>query len=189
MRQSPSLHWASTALALPAMLVFYRTSATAQTGVTDPVLRRLWALGMDSSQTWELAQTLFDSIGPRLTGTTSLTAASDWVMQRYRAWGIGARTEQYGTWRGWRRGHSRIELVAPRARSLEATLLGYSPGTGGVDLTGATIILPLVKDSAEFARWLPNVRGKFVLVSPAYPSCRPEEEWRVMATPASSRRC
>ncbi|HEV8214607.1 MAG TPA: peptidase M28, partial [Gemmatimonadaceae bacterium] len=50
----------------------------AQTGITDPVLRRIWALGMDSSHTWDLAQVLFDSIGPRLTGTPNGTNASDW---------------------------------------------------------------------------------------------------------------
>jgi carboxypeptidase Q len=171
-----------------ALLVFGATPSRAQTGVTDPVLRRLWTLGMDSSNTRDLSQTLFDSIGPRLTGTGGLKAASDWIMKRYRAWGIEARTEPYGTWRGWRRGHARIELVAPRVRTLEATLLGYSPGTAGRDVIGATILLPMVRDSAEFARWLPNVKGKFVLASPAYSSCRPEEEWKAMATPESKAR-
>ncbi len=175
-------------MVLLALLILCATPSMAQTGVTDPVLRHLWTLGMDSSKTWDLSQTLFDSIGPRLTGTPNVKAASDWIMKMYRAWGIEARTEQYGTWRGWRRGHSQIELVAPRVRTLEATLLGYSPGTAGHDLIGATIILPLVRDSVEFARWLPNAKGKFVLVSPAYPSCRPEEEWKVMATPESKAR-
>jgi hypothetical protein len=32
---------------------------------------------MDSSRTEQLAQTLFDSIGPRFTGSPGLTAASD----------------------------------------------------------------------------------------------------------------
>jgi len=42
--------------------------ATAQTFSTDdPVLRRLWVEGMENSQTYPLAQALFDSIGPRLT--------------------------------------------------------------------------------------------------------------------------
>ena len=106
---------------------------------------------------------LFDSIGPRLTGTPQGTQASDWVMKMYRSWGIDAKREQYGTWRGWRRGYSHIDLVKPRVRSLEATMLGYSPGTAGKDVIGTTIILPMVKDSDEFVQWLPNVKGKFVL--------------------------
>src|SRR4051812_49303318 len=127
----------------------------AQSGVTDPVLKRLWTLGMDSSHTWDLAQVFFDSIGPRLTGTPQGTEASDWVMKNYRAWGIDARREQYGTWRGWSRGYSHIDLVKPRIRTLEAMTLGNSPGTGGKDVTGATVILPMVADSNEFVRWLP----------------------------------
>ena len=162
------------------------TSLPAQ--ISDPVLKRMWSLGMDSSQTWDIAQTLLDSIGPRLTGTPQGTQASDWVIKKFKEWGIDAKREQYGTWRGWRRGHSHIDLIKPRVRSLEATTLGFSPGTGGKDVVGTTIILPMVQDSNEFVKWLPNVKGKFVLISAAYPTCRPEDEWTAQATPASKAR-
>src|SRR3569832_2265869 len=79
-------------------------SAAAQTGITDPVLKHIWALGEDSSQTWDLSHILFDSIGPRLTGTPAGTHASDWVIKTYKSWGIDTHREQYGTWRGWTRG-------------------------------------------------------------------------------------
>ena len=157
----------------------------AQTGITDPVLKHIWAAGEDSSHTWDLSQVLFDSIGPRLTGTPAGTNASDWVMKMYRSWGIDAHREQYGTWRGWRRGPSHVDMTKPFVRSLEATMEGDSPGTGGKDLVATTIILPMVSDSNAFVRWLPNARGKLVLISAAYPTCRPEEEWQAMATPAS----
>ena len=154
----------------------------------DPVLKRMWAIGMDSSHTWDLSQALFDSIGPRLTGTPQGNSASDWVIGMYKSWGIDARREQYGTWRGWRRGVSHIDLIKPRVRTLEATTLGFSPGTNGKDVIGTTVILPMVADSNEFVKWLPAVKGKFVLISAAYPTCRPEEEWQAMATPASKAR-
>jgi carboxypeptidase Q len=51
-------------------------------------------------------------------------------VQTYASWGIEAKNERVGTWRGWRRGHSHIDLVTPRVRSLEGTMLAYSPGTG-----------------------------------------------------------
>ncbi|HEX3868630.1 MAG TPA: M28 family peptidase, partial [Gemmatimonadaceae bacterium] len=108
--------------------------------------------------------------------------------KHYKAWGIEASREKYGTWRGWHRGYSHIDLVKPRIRSLEATLLGDSPGTGGQDVTGTTVVLPMVADSNEFVKWLPAVKGKFVLISPDYPTCRPEEEWAAMATPESKAR-
>jgi len=173
-------------IAAIAVSLLFATTLRAQSA--DPVIQRLWTLGMDSSHTWDLSQVLFDSIGPRLTGTPNGNSASDWVIKMYRSWGIEARAEQYGTWRGWRRGHSHIDLVAPRVRTLEATILGYSPGTGGKDLVAGTVILPLVKDAAEFTSWLPTAKGKFVLISAAYPSCRPEEEWAAMGTPESKAR-
>ena len=57
----------------------------------NPVIRRIYALGMDSSQTVPLAQTLLDSIGPRLVGSPAYQSAGDWIVAMYRSWGITAR--------------------------------------------------------------------------------------------------
>src|SRR5262249_47659217 len=50
------------------------------------------------------------------------------------------------------------------------------------------ITLPKFADSTEFVRWLPAVSGKIVLVSPAWPTCRPSEDWIKWATPGSNAR-
>src|SRR5919197_1116256 len=131
--------------ALVSLTVFASLTAaaplSAQTFSTDDaVLRRMWAIGMDSSHTWELAQALFDSIGPRLTGSPNQKAGNDWLVARYREWGIAARNEQYGTWKGWRRGTTHIDLMTPRVRTLEGTMLAWSPGTGGKDVTAPVVI-------------------------------------------------
>jgi len=154
----------------------------------DPALQRIWRLGMDSSRVQQLSQVLFDSIGPRLTGSPGYAAASDWVIQQYRAWGIEAKLERYGTWRGWRRGVSHVDLVAPRVRSLEGLMLAWSPGTKGKVVRAEAIVLPRFSDSTEFVRWLPQAKGKIVLVSPAWPTCRPSEDWIRWATPESKAR-
>jgi hypothetical protein len=161
-------------------------TAAAQTFSTEnPVLRRIWTLGMDSSQTYRLAQVLFDSIGPRLTGSPNFKSASDWTIATYQAWGVPARAEQYGTWRGWRRGTSHIDLIAPRVRTLEGTMLAWSPGTGGRPVRGDVALLPDFSDSAAFHAWLPSAKGKFVAISYPEPSCRPDSEWITTALPAS----
>jgi len=149
----------------------------------NPVLRRIWAMGMDSSMLQTYAQVLFDSIGPRLVGTPQMDAAQDYMVRTYTSLGITARKERYGTWRGWRRGRSRIDLVQPRLRSLEGTMLGYSPGTpNGRPVRAPVIVLPDVADSAAFVQWLPQAAGKFVLVSFPEPTCRPDESWTAHAT-------
>lgn len=147
----------------------------------NPVIRRIYTLGMDSTQTPRLAQVLLDSIGPRVVGSPSYQSAGDWLVTMYRTWGITARQERYGTWLGWRRGISHIDLVAPRVRSLEGTMLAFSPGTGGRPARGEMIILPDVADSAAFRAWLPQARGKFVAVSYAEPTCRPDSAWQAYA--------
>ena len=44
---------------------------------TDPNIQRIFRLGMDSSHVQQLGQALFDSVGPRLTGSPGIKAASD----------------------------------------------------------------------------------------------------------------
>ena len=167
-------------------LIMAAGTAAAQTFATDnPMLKRIWALGMDSSRTYEISQTLFDSIGPRLTGSPGYKAAADWLIAQYQKWGIQARAEQYGTWRGWRRGTAHIDLVAPRVRTLEATMLAWSPGTGGKTVRGDVIQLPDLADSVAFRAWLPSAKNKFVAISFPEPSCRPDSEWATTALPAS----
>ncbi len=155
--------------------------------VEDAVLRRIWSEGTDNSHLYRLAQTLLDSIGPRLTGTPGLQSAHDWAVAMYRQWGIPARNEQYGTWRGWRRGTSHIDLIHPRVRSLAGRLLAWSPGTSGT-VEGGVVVLGAATTPEEFARWLPEVRGRFVLTSFPQPTCRPDENWQEFALPASFER-
>lgn len=173
-------------LILPPLAV---RSLSAQTfAVEDPVLRQIWREGMENSQLPRLAQALLDSIGPRLTGSPGQKAANDWAVATYTSWGITARNEQYGTWRGWRRGITHVDLVQPRVRSLEATMLAWSPGTGGKRIEGKLVILPEFPDSAAFVSWLPQAKGMFVLVSFPEPTCRPDSHWERSGTPESVRR-
>jgi Peptidase family M28 len=154
----------------------------------DPVIRHIYALGMDSTHLYSLAHSLFDSLGPRLQGSPQTKAAQDWLVSMYKSWGISAREEQYGTWRGWIRGPSHIDLISPRVRSLEGQMLGWSPGTGGKDVVYSTIILPSFHDSTEFVKWLPQAKGKLVLIAPPMPTCRPWDQWLQYATAASAAR-
>jgi hypothetical protein len=154
--------------------------------VENPVLRRIWALGMDSSEAQSLAQALLDSIGPRLTASPGIEAAQDWLLAAYQRWGVAAHRERTGTWRAWRRGVTHIDLVAPRVRTLEGQMLAWSPSTpGGRPVRAPVVALPDVADSAAFVAWLPQARGTFVLVSFPPPTCRPDESWERWALPAT----
>lgn len=163
--------------------------ATAQTFPTDdPVIKAMWAQGMGApSQVEPLAQALMDSIGPRLTGAPGSRRAEDWLLGLYERWGVEARREEYGTWRGWDRGYTHIDLVAPRKRTLNGMMLAWSPGTDG-PVEGDVVALPTFSSPADLAAWLPSVRGKFVALSYAEPTCRAPESWAALATPESQER-
>jgi len=173
-------------IVLQALVVTRLPAQSFPTG--DPVIKRIWDEGMtDKSQAAKLAQVLMDSIGPRLTGSPGFQAAAGWLQQTYAAWGIPVRTEQYGTWRGWKRYQTHLDLVAPRFRTLEATMLAWSPGTKG-PVEGEAVLLPEATDSAGVAAWLPTIKGKYVLWTPAEPTCRPMDSYEKLARPETIQR-
>ena len=152
----------------------------------DSVIRKMWTIGMEQSQTEKLAQVLIDSIGPRLSGTAGYQSAVDWLERTYKGWGIAARPERYGTWRGWRMGTVHMQLTAPRTQNLEVELLAWSPSTprnGPVE--GEVVTIPELADSAAAKQWLGTIRGKFVLVSSAEVTCRAPQELERYARPAT----
>jgi carboxypeptidase Q len=176
-------------LAMRPVLVILAWIAVTRPGVAqtfptdDPIIRQIWDEGMNRSQAMKLMQVLTDSIGPRLTGTPGIKRGNDWLVATYQQWGVSARNEQYGTWVGWRRGLSHIDLVQPRVRSLEGTMLAWSGGTGGKAVDAATVILPDVADSNGFKAWLPKAKGKYVLISFPQPTCRPDSSFKAFALP------
>ena len=154
----------------------------------DPIIRAIWAQGMEEgSQVEQLAQVLMDSIGPRLSGSPGQRSAIEWAVSMYEGWGVPVRTDQYGTWRGWDRGYTHIDLMAPRKRTLKGTMLAWSPGTDG-PVEGEVITMPLFNNQADFEAWLPNIAEKFVALWYAEPTCRAPESWADLATPQSQSR-
>ncbi len=102
----------------------------------------------NNSQLQKLAHELLDGIGPRLVGTPQMKQANDWAVAKYQSWGITAKNEQWGEWRGWERGVTHIDMISPRVKSLEGMQLAWSPSTAGKTITAELVIVP---DLAEFS--------------------------------------
>jgi carboxypeptidase Q len=159
--------------AILAALVHTAPAAAQTWAVDDPVLRQIWQHGMVDSHAMRIAQVLTDSIGPRLTGTPQFDAGVNWAVGLLNSWGVDSRREQYGTWNGWRRGITHIDLIRPRVRSLEGMMLAWSPGTGGRPVEAAVVAIPEFASEAAFNAWLPSVRGRIVAKDFPQPTCRP----------------
>lgn len=140
----------------------------------------------ENSQLEQLAFELLDEIGPRLVGTPQMKKAHDWAVAKFAKWGITAENRQYGEWRGWERGVSHIDMIKPRVKSIEGMQLAWSPASPKKGITAEVVILPTnITDSVSFARWLPSVKGKIVLISQPQITGRPDYNWEEFATEAS----
>src|SRR5687768_1145497 len=80
----------------------------------------------ENSHLEKMAHELLDVIGPRLVGTSKMQKANDWAVNTYKTYGIEARNEKWGEWRGWERGISHIDMIHPRVKSLEGMQLAWS---------------------------------------------------------------
>jgi len=151
----------------------------------DPVVENIIKEAQENSQLERLGHELMDVIGPRLVGTPQMKKANDWAVSQYEKWGITAKNEKWGDWRGWERGITHIDMVYPRIETLNGTQLAWSPGTSKKGVTAELITLPNVKDSIAFQNWLVNVKGKFVMVSMNQLTGRPDDNWEEFATEES----
>ena len=151
----------------------------------ESVISAIVQEGTQNSQLETLAHELTDGIGPRLIGSPQMQKANDWAVGKYKSWGIPAHNEKWGQWRGWERGITHIDMIVPWVRSLEGTQLAWSPSTKGKTVTADVIILPYVADSAAFQKWLPVVKGKFVMISMNQPTGRPDYNWDEFGTKQS----
>ncbi|MEP6836044.1 MAG: M28 family peptidase [Gemmatimonas sp.] len=158
-----------------------------RTPATDPTIRKIWDEGMMRSQVMQLGQVLLDSIGSRLTGSPSMERAQDWLVATYTKWGIPVRKEKYGTWNSWQRGAAFAQIVAPRSKPLDATMLSWSGNTEGQWVEGGVTILKPYNTIAEFEAWLPSVKGKIVLGSAPRYSCRMPSQISQFGTPEGIR--
>src|SRR5690606_2257440 len=141
--------------------------------------------GTENSQLESLGHDLMDKIGPRLVGSPKMQQANDWAIAKYTDWGIRAYNEKWGDWRGWERGITHIDMVAPWIKSLAGQQLAWSPSTKGKTVTAEVILLPDVADSLAFAKWLPSVKGKFVMISMKQLTGRPDYNWEEYGTKPS----
>jgi len=167
-----------------AFILLASTSALLGQSV-DKTVEDIIKEARENSQLEKLAHELMDVIGPRLVGTPEMKQAHDWAVSKYEGWGVTARNEQWGEWRGWQRGITHIDLVEPRVRTLDGMMLAWSPGTPKKGVTAECIILPEVANKAAFEAWLPNAKGKFVLISMNQPTGRPDYNWEEFATEKS----
>jgi len=170
---------------LRSLFSLFLVAGALQVQAQEEMVDKIVKEANENSKLEELAHQMVDVVGPRLVGTPQMKNAHDWAVKKYDSWGISAENQQYGTWRGWERGITHIDLVEPRVRTLQGRQLAWSPSTGKKGVTAEVVILPEAEDSTAFAKMLSSVKGKFVMISVNEPTGRPPYNWEEWATEKS----
>ncbi len=125
------------------------------------------------SQLMKNLEYLTTSIGPRLTGSPQMQAASQWTLQRFRDYGIDAHLETTQIAHAWTRGHDTAAIVSPIRRTVPIRSFGWGKATPGA-VTGPVKVLE-VKVLSDFDKYKGQLKGAVVLAAkPA--TLRPENE-------------
>lgn len=138
--------------------------------------------GMNRNQVMDHLTYMTKTIGPRLTGSTSMEVANRWTADQFRSWGLTNVTlDQWGEVsmrfdRGpssarvmLRRerevrpegGSPRVEVEYDSVREMQFTWLAWAPGTNGA-VRAPVVRLP--KDQAEFDAVKDQIAGSWILI-------------------------
>ena len=130
--------------------------ATSYRAVADSLIR---AATGDSAAYRRLGR-LVDTFGPRLSGTASLEAAIDWILELMKSDGLeNVRGEPVMVPR-WVRGAESAELVKPRPAKLALLGLGGSVGTPKNGITAPVLVVSSLEELTSRAA---DAKGKIVL--------------------------
>jgi hypothetical protein len=104
---------------------------------------------------------LTTQIGPRLTGSPQMQAASQWTLRRFRDYRIEAHLETTQIAHSWTRGHDTGEILTPINRPVPLRSFGWGKATPGA-VTG-TVKLVEVKALNDFDKYKGQLKGAVVL--------------------------
>lgn len=101
-----------------------------------------------------------DTFGPRMTGSTNLEAAIDWILAELKRDGFSnVHGEPVGV-PHWVRGAESLQLLAPRLQPMRVLGVGGTPSTPAEGITADVLV---VTDFAELKRKSAEARGKIVV--------------------------
>src|SRR5208337_53814 len=87
---------------------------------------------------------LTTQIGPRLTGSPQMQAASNWTLKRFQDYGVDAHLETAEIAHSWTRGLETAEITSPIQQPIGIRAFGWSKATNG-EITGNIVVLNIQK--------------------------------------------
>lgn len=144
------------------------TLAWAEEPVDLDMVNKIRDEGFNRSEVMESLRVLTDEIGPRLTASPGMRAASKWTVDALQSWGVdNVYLESFEFGRGWSMIRSEIHMTSPRRAQLHGLPVEWHPGTDGV-LEGE-IVHALISSAEDFPKWQGKLKGKMVLIDEVSP--------------------
>ena len=104
---------------------------------------------------------LTTQIGPRLTGSPQMQAASSWTLKRFQDYGVEAHLETAKIDHAWTRGVEAAEITSPIQRRIGIRAYGWSKATDG-EVSGKVMALDIQKPS-DLDSYKGKLKGAIVL--------------------------
>jgi hypothetical protein len=124
--------------------------------------------GLNRSQVMDHISWLSDVYGPRLTGSPAILQASDWVLKKFKEWGLSnAHRETWPFGKGWALVRFSAHLVEPQVQPLIGFPGSWTPGTKGT--ITADVVRVRIDSDADFEKYRGKLAGKIVLIQPERP--------------------
>ena len=159
---SPETSLRPILLAAAAAVAVLPVVSSAQT--TPPGdLSKIIDEGQNHSQVMPTIEYLADVIGGRITNSPAMHRAEAWTSGKFAEWGLKVHKEGFEFGRGWQVERSLVRMTAPRAITLVAIPIAWTPGTNGT--INAPVVVAPMKSERDFAPWRGKLAGKIVLVS------------------------
>jgi hypothetical protein len=122
--------------------------------------------GLRRSQVMDHISWLSDVYGPRVTGTPAIKQASQWIMGKFREWGLSnIHEEQWPFGKGWSLVRFSAHMIEPQIQPIIGYPKSWTPGTPGT-ITADVVYAPISSEE-DFDRYRGKLKGKIVLSQPA----------------------
>jgi carboxypeptidase Q len=133
---------------------------------TKPALVKIAGEGLMDSHAFEYLTELSDEVGGRVTGTPQAQKAIEWGVAKMNAIGLkNVRAEKWLLWKGWTRGITQAELIAPLHHTLTIDAMGWTGSTPAGGAEGDVVTANLYDLDREMNN-MSRFSGKIVMMRP-----------------------
>ena len=169
-------------LGLPPMGLGAQSSAIPQD--TREAAQRLMQAALESPVTWDRLADLVDTFGPRLSGSESLEAALDWILERMESDGLENVRAEPAMVPRWIRGNESLELLAPWPKKMTMLGLGLSVSTPPEGIRAEVLVVNSFEDLEARAE---EARGKIVLFDVPFTTYGETVQYRTRGASSAAR--